>query len=711
MYLAATQFDRVFVNQAESKNKLAAMLENIQKADDDLEVGLPACLLAALLGTLAARVPSRPRAAPAVLCAALGPQRPHSGALLPFTAVRAQQQGWGEQGLEPGRRGVQGKKERLQELAKQLEAAASVRDSKELADHVKRCIGWGCVWLDRAAVASADNRLEFELPRFTEEVSPAAAAGAAALAHAASAPSMARRPVGRGALPDACCRTACTQELLGMDPGCLLRRPSSGWRQPPGSWRRRRACTAARCSATGHLLWTALEVACRAACQLEHRVLGVAGVHLGRGRLPGAHFQGPVRGAPADRPLGRPPQAQSATPQVLSPGAGMQAAIMDGFNNVMEALSEDRAALQTAYKDAARDHGRARRQLANVEHALEEARTLQDGQHQGLAEAQNSVEETSQVGAGDQRPLQEACWTACASPEGPTGTKPTRLHGRLLSAAAWSRSCASLRRLRSCSAEGRLPAGSQHGRAAPAVPAAGCGAVCGGCCCRGQHRPPGVALPDRPALHGRLRARQTPHMGAVTICEAAPASVVACEGLRAVRAARQGAARGSDQVPGCEQAVREAQALLQKRKEHEQEMEANWKDAQSAVAHLDLRLKDIPRTGGGSAEEDRCCRRRRCRRCHAAAAAAPCGGPGWAGPKSLWPSQATTWPALGARRRPTWCSWSGPTRAGSRTCPSAPSAPSCRCWTTSGPSLQRRPSGRASATGSWTTRGTMPCSL
>ena len=40
MFLNATQFNRTYDNQKESKNKLAAMLENIQKADDDLEVCL-----------------------------------------------------------------------------------------------------------------------------------------------------------------------------------------------------------------------------------------------------------------------------------------------------------------------------------------------------------------------------------------------------------------------------------------------------------------------------------------------------------------------------------------------------------------------------------------------------------------------------------------------------------------------------------------------
>ena len=40
MYLAATQFDRVFENQRESRLKLAAMVENISKAEGDFQVCL-----------------------------------------------------------------------------------------------------------------------------------------------------------------------------------------------------------------------------------------------------------------------------------------------------------------------------------------------------------------------------------------------------------------------------------------------------------------------------------------------------------------------------------------------------------------------------------------------------------------------------------------------------------------------------------------------
>ena len=72
---------------------------------------------------------------------------------------------------------------------------------------------------------------------------------------------------------------------------------------------------------------------------------------------------------------------------------------MDSFNSVMETLTEDRAALSAACKDAGKDHARARKQLASVENALEEAQGLSDHQQQALTEAQQSVEETSQVGA------------------------------------------------------------------------------------------------------------------------------------------------------------------------------------------------------------------------------------------------------------------------------------------------------------------------
>ena len=46
------------------------------------------------------------------------------------------------------------------------------------------------------------------------------------------------------------------------------------------------------------------------------------------------------------------------------------------------------------------------------------------------------------------------------------------------------------------------------------------------------------------------------------------------------------------------QAVREAAALLQKRKEHLEEKEADWKDAETDVKHVEARLRSIPKPGG-----------------------------------------------------------------------------------------------------------------
>ena len=50
-----------------------------------------------------------------------------------------------------------------------------MRDTVELAEHVKKCIAWNSVWVARDQVATADNRLEFELPLIVKQVcSPAA---------------------------------------------------------------------------------------------------------------------------------------------------------------------------------------------------------------------------------------------------------------------------------------------------------------------------------------------------------------------------------------------------------------------------------------------------------------------------------------------------------------------------------------------------------
>lgn len=58
----------------------------------------------------------------------------------------------------------------MQELARQLEAAQQVRDSMHLVEHIKKCVAWGVVAIDRATIAKLDNQLEFEQPTMAQEV-------------------------------------------------------------------------------------------------------------------------------------------------------------------------------------------------------------------------------------------------------------------------------------------------------------------------------------------------------------------------------------------------------------------------------------------------------------------------------------------------------------------------------------------------------------
>ena len=65
---------------------------------------------------------------------------------------------------------MQVKEAKVDELGRQVEAAASVRDSIQLVEHIKRCINWNLVWEDRAAVAELENKLQFVYPDRIAEV-------------------------------------------------------------------------------------------------------------------------------------------------------------------------------------------------------------------------------------------------------------------------------------------------------------------------------------------------------------------------------------------------------------------------------------------------------------------------------------------------------------------------------------------------------------
>ena len=65
----------------------------------------------------------------------------------------------------------QAKQDKLEELARQLEAAAEVRTWTERVELVRRCKLWGPVWEARSAAAGIANQLDFELPTYAASVS------------------------------------------------------------------------------------------------------------------------------------------------------------------------------------------------------------------------------------------------------------------------------------------------------------------------------------------------------------------------------------------------------------------------------------------------------------------------------------------------------------------------------------------------------------
>lgn len=147
----------------------------------------------------------------------------------------------------------------------------------------------------------------------------------------------------------------------------------------------------------------------------------------------------------------------------------------------------------------------------------------------------------------------------------------------------------------------------------------------------------------------------------------------------------------------CVQALKEAEALLHKRRKHEEDMEADWKDSQGHVRHLDARLRDIPRAGGAlttillaqgwaalqplvhCAEPCRCgCKAPNQQPAQAHQLAIHTAICMRSTAAELEPRmQATCWQILAAERPRSWHAWSRPTAAPSSTCPLGPSAHSC----------------------------------
>ena len=113
----------------------------------------------------------------------------------------------------------------MQELARQLEAAQQVRENMHLVEHIKKCVAWGVVAIDRATIAKLDNQLEFELPAMAQDVRTAL------LCNLQSSPKCACRCEPAVHCTSLACTPACHAPQVAPQ-SCVACRLATGWTRP-----------------------------------------------------------------------------------------------------------------------------------------------------------------------------------------------------------------------------------------------------------------------------------------------------------------------------------------------------------------------------------------------------------------------------------------------------------------------------------------------
>ena len=71
--------------------------------------------------------------------------------------------------------------------------------------------------------------------------------------------------------------------------------------------------------------------------------------------------------------------------------------IMSGFNDASAALAAEKEQLKAQHREAGHSHAKARKQLASIDSAMQEAEAVAQGQQQAIDEAQEKLAANSQV--------------------------------------------------------------------------------------------------------------------------------------------------------------------------------------------------------------------------------------------------------------------------------------------------------------------------